>query len=183
MKISFQAISPIKARRKSRRAIITLEAIIWIPILAILLAAVIEMGLLLTGSMHVAAASRLGAKLAAETTPLTPANTAAVAMTIRGPIDDYFQNAGYGTTASAGVRLQHNIGAGGSAADGTCPAQTSPALPLPPSMAFPDRPYSVRVVVCVDATTVTPNLLTTFGFDISSVTLELATTYPYEHLP
>lgn len=166
-----------------RNAIVTLETIVWLPVLAIILAAVIEMGLLMTGAMHVAAASRLGAKLAAETAGLTPANTAATATTIRTTVDNYLENAGYGANASAGVRLQHNIGVGGSAEAGTCPEQTTPALPAGPNMAFPNRPNSVRVVVCVNATEVSPNLLQTFGFNISTTTLEVSTTYPYEHLP
>ncbi len=142
------------------------------------------MGLLMTGSMHVAAASRLGAKLAAETPGLDASTTAATAMAIRGPVDDYLQNAGYGPEATEGVRLQHNIGmTGGSEASGTCPEQNTPALPAGPNMAFPNRPNSVRVVVCVNATTVAPNLLKTFGFDTSNTNLELSTTYPYERLP
>ncbi len=161
----------------------TFETIVWLPVMAILLAAVIEMGLILTGSMHVAAASRLGAKLAAETPGLTPATTAATATAIRGPVDNYLENAGFGANASEGVRLQHNIGVGGSEEAGTCPEETSPPLPPGPNMAFPNRPNSVPVVVCVSATTVSPNLLQTFGFDTSGINLEISTTYPYEHLP
>lgn len=160
-----------------------LETIVWLPVLAILLAAVIEMGLLMTGAMHVAAASRLGAKLAAEDASLSPATTAAVATAIRTPINTYLESAGFGLNASAGVRVQHNIGGGGSSAAGTCPEQTTPPLPPGPDAMSPDRPNSVRVVVCVNATTVSPNLLQTFGYNLSGVTLELSTTYPYERLP
>lgn len=171
---------------KQRTAIVTLETIVWLPVLAILLAAVIEMGLLMTGTMHVAAASRLGAKLAAETAGLssaTPVNATNAAIVIRGSVNDYLENAGYGASASAGVRLQHNIGTGQSVENGTCPEQTTPALPPGPVVAFPNRPNSVRVVVCVNATEVSPNLLQTFGYNIATTTLELSTTYPYEQLP
>lgn len=178
------ARTPDYRSRRHRNAIVTLEAIIWLPVLAILLAAVIEMGLIMSGAMHVAAASRLGAKLAAETAGLDSMNTAAVAAAIRGPIDDYFENAGFGANATRGVRLQHNIDGGGSEEDGICPEQLTPPLPDPPvGPTFLNRPYSVRVVVGIEATRAAPNILRTFGYDISNVTLELATTYPYEELP
>ncbi|QDT32148.1 hypothetical protein Mal48_13900 [Thalassoglobus polymorphus] len=136
------------------------------------------MGLIMTGSMHVAAASRLGAKLAAETVGLDASTTAATAVAIRGPVDDYLENAGYGPDATEGVRLQHNIGTnGGSAESGTCPEQNTPALPNPPTPA----PHAVRVVVCVALPTVSPNLLKTFGFNTENLNLELATTHPYEN--
>lgn len=152
----------------------TLEAIIWLPVLLIILAAVIEMGLILTGSMHVAAASRLGAKLAAEEPLLAVGgNVVPVATSIRASIDTYLESAGYGANASEGVRLQTTLNGGESDVSGTCPEQNTPALPATP-------PDSVRVVVCVDVTKVTPNLLLTFGFDVSSLNLELSTTFPYE---
>ena len=39
---------------------------------------------------------------------------------------------------------------------------------------------AVRVGVCVNVTEVSPNLLRTFGFDTTNVTIEMFTTYPYE---
>lgn len=179
-----------------RSAIVTLETIVWLPVLAILLAAVIEIGLILTGAMHVATASRLGAKLAAEDPRLT--NTVMVPMPqaavdeIAVAIDNYLENAGYGSSATEGVRLQYNtIGDGSSYlsvvnSGGTCPEQNSPPFPLlnnTPNDFDDDFPRAIRVVVCVNATTISPNLLSTFGFDTSSTTLELSTTYPYELLP
>ncbi len=164
-----------------RKAIVTFEAIIWLPVLLIILAAVIEMGAILTGSMHVAAASRLGAKLAAEdpllgvagTPMVVAANVVTVATSIRARIDTYFESAGYGANASEGVRIQTTLNGGQSEASGTCPEQNSPALPATP-------PDSVRVVVCADVIKFSPNLLLTFGFDTSSLNLELSTTFPYE---
>lgn len=156
-----------------RSAIVALETLIWLPVILIVLAAVIEMGLLLTGAMHVEAASRLGAKLAAETVGLSPATSAATAMTIRNSVDNYLENAGFGGGASVGVRLQHNVMGGASVEDGSCPPVAVP--PLPPS-----PPASVRVVVCVAAPTLAPNILKTFGFDTATCTVEVQTTFPYE---
>ncbi len=165
---------------KQRTAIVTLETIVWLPVLAILLAAVIEMGLIMTGTMHVAAASRLGAKLAAETMGLSPATTIGTANDIKMSVDEYLQNAGYETISnggviSAGVRLQHSVLGGDSdvSAGGTCPEFVPPDFPALPSGA-------VRVGVCVNVTEVSPNLLRTFGFDTTNVTIEMFTTYPYE---
>lgn len=176
-----------------RTAIVTLETIVWLPVLAILLAAVIEMGLLLTGSMHVAAASRLGAKLAAEDFRMTDMTmTQDVVDDVEVAVNNYLENAGYGTGAAAGVRLQYNtIGNGSTASSvvstgGTCPEVNTPAMPLLNNLtgdADDDYPRSVRVVVCVAATDLSPNLLKSFGFDISTTTVELFTTYAYEYLP
>lgn len=157
-----------------RRAVVTLEAIIWLPVLVIVLLAVVEMGLIMVGAMHVAAASRLGAKIAAES-PNLDTTTVAVAANVRSAVDTYFESAGYGTTASAGVRIQHNIGGGGSVEDGTCPEKNDPPLP---SILLPTR--AVRVVVCLPVTVAAPNMLQTFGFNTASMTLDQFTTYPYE---
>ena len=160
---------------KQRTAIVTLETIVWLPVLAILLAAVIEMGLIMTGTMHVAAATRLGAKLAAETAGLNavPATTTAAADAIKVSVDNYLENAGYGAGASEGVRLHHSVLGGDSqtSTGDTCPEPATPVLP---------SPNAVRLVVCVNVTTVAPNLLQTFGYDTTGITLEMFTTYPYE---
>lgn len=174
---------------KQRTAIVTLETIVWLPVLAILLAAVIEMGLIMTGTMHVAAATRLGAKLAAETPNLSAANDDTAAANIKTSIDNYFENAGYGANASAGVRLQHTVGnvAGQrrfSGVSGTCPEINSPLFPMPRgNEVMPGvNPNSVRVVVCIEIPKVAPNVLKTFGFDTTGMTLEMFTTFPYENL-
>ena len=162
-----------------RGGIIALEAIIWLPVLLIMLLTIVEMGLLIVGTMHVSMASRVAAHQASETPGLTPATTAAVAMAVRQQVDLYFENAGYGANASAGVRVQHNIAGGGSAANGECDEDNTP--PLPPATAPTTR--AVKVVVCADATTLAPNCLISFGFDLTPCTVSVATVYPYEELP
>ena len=162
-----------------RGGIVTLEAIIWLPVLLIMLLSIVEMGLLLVGTMHISMASRVAAHEVAETPGLTPATTSAVAANVRQVVDLYLENAGYGSSASAGIRIQHNIGGGGSAEDGVCPEDNDPALP-PITV---DSTRAVKVVVCAEATTVAPNCLFVFGFDITPSTVSIATTLPYEELP
>lgn len=162
-----------------RGGIVTLEAILWLPVLLIMLLSIVEMGLLLVGTMHVSMASRVAAHEVAETPGLDAASTAAVAANVRQIVDAYLENAGYGPTASAGVRIQHNIGAGGSAVDGTCDADNDPLLP-PVTV---DSTRAIKVVVCAEATTLSPNCLFVFGFDIAPCTVSVATTFPYEELP
>ena len=171
-------LTMIDARRR-RGGIVTFEAIIWLPVMLIMLLSIVEMGLLLVGTMHVSMASRVAAHEVAETPGLSPGNTAAVAAAVRPIVDLYLENAGYGPNASAGVRIQHDINGGESAADGECEEDNDPLLP---PITVPET-LAVKVVVCVDATTVAPNCLFTFGFDIAPCTVSVATVYPYEELP
>ena len=112
-----------------RGGIVTLEAIIWLPIMLIMLLSIVEMGLLIVGTMHVSAASRLAAHEVAETPGLTVANTAAVAASVRQHVDLYLENAGYDPNSSAGVRIQHNIGGTGSGVSGSCPEDNDRYFP------------------------------------------------------
>ncbi|WP_166823262.1 TadE/TadG family type IV pilus assembly protein [Thalassoroseus pseudoceratinae] len=157
-------------KQQNRRAVVVFELLMSLPILMIFLAAVIEFGLILANMKQVKLASRTGAKVAAETTGLNSGNTATVASTLRAIVDEQLETAGFGANASAGVRLQHTVAGNGSAADGTCPEQNDPAIPTD----------SVRVTVCVELSTLTPDLLGTFGFTIAGRRVELSTTFPYE---
>lgn len=147
-----------------------MELILSLPLLVIFLGAVVEFGLILANMKQVKLASRTGAKVAAETTGLNTANTATTAATLRNVVDRQLETAGFGANASAGVRLQHTVSGGGSAASGTCAEQTVPAIPT----------TSVRVVVCVELSTLTPDFLSSFGFSLAGRRVELSTTYSYE---
>lgn len=157
-------------RRTGRSGAVIVELILAMPILFISLLVVAEFGMVMANLKQVALASREGAKIAAETAGLSPANTAATAAAIRSAVDDRLESAKFGPSATVGVRLDHTVGGGGSAADGTCPSPAGPALPSD----------AVRVTVCVELTKLTPNLLAAFGFDISSSTVEQTTTLDYE---
>jgi Flp pilus assembly protein TadG len=157
-------------RRTARRGAVILELIVAIPILVIALLVVVQFGLIMANLKQVALASREGAKIAAETAGLSTATTAAAAVAIRSAVDARLESAGFGSAASQGVTLRHNVGGGGVATDGTCSDPTTPTLPA----------GSVRVTICVELTKLTPNLLQTFGFDISSDVVEQTTTLDFE---
>lgn len=176
-------------RSRRRRAVVTLELILAIPILLIVLLAVVEIGLILAASKHVEFASRLGAKLAAEmprtggppnlgtfNLPVTPNN-------IKDRVDQYLQTAGY--TGSCTVILEHNvvgvINPVQTDDDGmSCPCEpigTLPAaVPGPPATVI----ESVRVTVCLPMEGNIPNCLATFGFDLADCSIRQSTVWPYE---
>ncbi len=158
-----------RACRPTRRravAAVTLELILALPILFIALLAVVEFGAVMANLQAVAAASREGGRFAARQGTLN----AGTASSIRTLVDNRLQTAGFGSTASTGVVLVHNIGATTTLTDGVCPAPTSPALPA----------TSVRVRVCVPLTRLAPDLLNPFGFSLTSKTVQQDATFDYE---
>jgi len=167
-----KSVTPNLNQTKStgRRGVVILEFILWFPVLVITLLAVVEFSLILAGAKVVDFSSRTGAKLAAET-PNLVANAGTEITTITTAVNNELQSAGYGTNAAKGVRLQYNLpGGSGTVATGTCPQITSPALPS----------NSVRVVVNVDLSKFTPDMLGSYGFSTSGRTVLLSTTQSYE---
>lgn len=176
-------------RSGPRRAVVTLELILAIPVLLIVLLAVVEIGLILAASKHVEFASRLGAKLSAEmprtggppnlgtfNLPATPNN-------LKDRVDQYLQTAGY--TGSCTVILEHNavgvINPVQTDDDGMpCPCEPIGSLPA----AVPGPPAtvieSVRVTVCLPMEGNIPNCLATFGFDLADCSIRQSTVWPYE---
>lgn len=175
---------------RRRRGVITLELILTFPILIIVLLAVVEFGLILAASKHVEFASRLGAKLAAESsgTDLETLNTGVISP-LRVEIDQYLNTAGYSDSCT--VILEHNVaGTGGmvqvnpNPADcpcgpvGSLPSQFPP-LPSPAVTTF----ESVRVTVCLPMEGNIPNCLSTFGFDLDGCTIQQTVVWRYELTP
>ena len=160
---------------RTQRGIVALEAIVWLPILLIVLFSIVEMGLMLVGVMHVSMASRIAAREASIVPGMASAATSQIADDLRETVDLYFENAGYGPSASLGLRVQHTVGAGGTFVSGECEAKSDPSLPDIASGA----PRAVRVVVCVPAEVVSPNCLAQFGFDLSNSRIHGVTTFPY----
>jgi hypothetical protein len=171
------------SRSGERRAVVTLELILAIPVLLIVLLAVVEVGLILAASKHVEFASRLGAKLAAEATTadLGMLNTTGP---LKDEIDEYLTTAGY--TASCTVILEHNV------AGAALPLQTNPdpaACTCNPDGALPGVVVgppatvieSVRVTVCLPMDGNIPNCLATFGFDLSDCSIRHSTVWNYEN--
>lgn len=176
-------------RRRPRRAVVTLELILALPILLIVLLAVVEVGLVLAASKHVEFASRLGAKLAAEM-PRTGGppnlgtfNLPVTTNNLKDRVDQYLQTAGY--TNSCTVILEHNaVGVPNPVQvddDGMpCPCDAIGSLPAavpgPPATAV----ESVRVTVCLPMEGNIPNCLATFGFDLADCSIRQSTVWPYE---
>lgn len=155
-----------------RRGVVTLELLLSLPVLMIVLLAVVQFGVLMANLQHVAAASYEGAHYATEQAALTvvPASNAALAAAIRTAVDRRLESAGFGTNASAGVTLRHTVGGGGNATDGTCSDPLNPPLPA----------RTVRVTVRVPLTRLAPNVLSTFGFDLTGRYTEMTSTLDFE---
>ena len=163
-----------RCNRSARRPGVTiLEIILVMPILVILLMAIVEFGLILANLKQIAVSSRVGSDTAAQT-PALPA-TGTVPANIVTAVQQQLQSSGMSAcriilvhnTSGSTVTLVSDIGAGC-----TCTSPTTPALPA--SGKF------VRLTVCLELTELTPNLLGTLGFDISSRMAEETTTMRYE---
>ncbi len=174
---------------RRRAGVVILEVIVLFPVIVILLAAVIEFGLLLSGIKHVQAAGRAGAKIASEltTSNLTAAPTTNNVDVVQTTVDRVLSSAGF---TSCEVILEYIVptpmctgvtSGSGTQTAGSCTGCNAPSASLP---ALADVPGgSVRVTVCVDADQLTPDLLSTFGFDVSSKVITTSTTLPYENCP
>ncbi len=162
----------------NKRGVVALELILVFPILMILLLAVVEFGLILAASNHVEAASRLGAKLAAEAANLDQFNDPNTLENLKLRVDEYLNTAGY--TDSCQVILENTV------PGTTAPTQENPTMasncPCTPVIGatgtLPVR--AVRVTVCLNMTGNVPNCLATFGFDISGRVIRHSVTWIYE---
>jgi hypothetical protein len=181
-----------KSNRKLNRrpGLVTLELILWLPIMVIVLMAIIEFSIIMQVNKQVAYASRFGARLASEISRaqavspnLSNFNLTATANNLKAQIDTYLDNAGL--TASCQVLLEHT-------ACVPTPAQTDPVgTPCPcgasattlaanETVAPFDNEAYVKVTVCVPLLNNVPNVLRTFGFDITGKTLEHSTVFRIE---
>lgn len=153
--------------RPSRRAAVTLELILTLPILVIVILAIVEFGVLMANLQAVNMASRDGGRFAARSIALTPGTAA----DIRTAVDNRLRSAGLGPSASNGITLQHNVGGPTqNLINGSCTIPASPPLPS----------NSVRVRVCVPYERLAPNLLQTFGITLVGKNAEADATFDYE---
>ena len=171
---------------RRRRGVVTLELILWFPILVIFVLAIIEFALIMQLNNQVNFASRFGAKLASEVTrnlSVTPNlsnfNQSATPNNLQTQIDTYLTN--HGLSGSCEVQLLHNA----------CvqnPSQTDTAMACncgasSPALAGGEPPAGaayVKVTVCVPLLGNVPNCLATFGFDITDCTIEHSTVFRIE---
>lgn len=155
-------------RYRVRRASVTLELLVGLPILAIGLFAVVEFGVLMASISQVVHASREGAKAAAE-------NMAMTANDVKMLVDTRLQSAGFGTAASSGITLQRKD------AGGTVTTTKSPPMADCPTVTTPTQPNeSARVTVCVPLIKLAPNVLASFGFTLSGKVAEATATFAQE---
>ncbi len=167
---------------RRRTGVVTLELILALPAWLILLAAVVEFGLILVNQQQVALASRVGAEEASQTPGLPTVTGGQVPANVLSAIDQQLASTGIGRCK---VILEHNV-----AGDGPLPTPVPVTLSSPqpagcncgPPSAdlLPDHRLYVRVTVYVPLTELSPNLLKIFGFDISGMFLQQATTFRYE---
>ncbi|MCA9247193.1 MAG: pilus assembly protein [Planctomycetales bacterium] len=145
-------------RRRARRgAIYFAELILVLPVMMIFLLAVVQFGILFGNLQHLSFASRVGAEAASESA--LPA--AAVPPSVEEAIEQHL--AANGISACL-VRLEHTVDVpmGDPAIVLESGACTCPAT----TFIEPDGEYT-RVSVCAHLTELMPNLLATFGYDIS----------------
>ncbi len=160
------------------------ELIVAGPVLLVLLIALVELGVLMSSMRYVSLAARAGAKVAAElsTANLGSGLAADNVDQVKAAVDKVFGSAGI---TSCQVIMEHNPVCSGLTAStrtaGTCPGCSAPAGALPRIAAMPGG--SVRVTVCVDATELAPNLLTTFGLDLTGRLVTDSVMFPYENCP
>jgi Flp pilus assembly protein TadG len=165
-------------QRGSRRCrgAITLELLIMLPVWLIVMLAIVQFGLLIGNRQQVALASRVGAEEASRTIGLAgTTNGDPVPANVINVVEQQLLSSGINRCK---ITLEHNLRPAPPApptilTSGSC---TCPTVdnPLPPN-----REY-VRVTVYVPATELTPNVLSIFGFDISTRFVRNATTFRHE---
>ena len=165
-------------RRPARRAALTVELILTLPIFLILLVAVVQFGLYHVRMQHVALASRIGAQQAAQIANLQ--SYPSVPSQVTSAVGAHLQSVGINTFC---IRLEHN--------DGVSPPNPPVVLWEPLSgcsgctiSSLSSSPYSgteyVRVSICVPLTELMPNVLKVFGFDLTGKHTAFTTVYRYE---
>lgn len=151
------------------RGAVVVELLIMLPVWLIALLAVIEFGEVLSDLQQVSLASRVGAESGVRTPGLP--SSGPVPTNVLDAIDHQLASSGM---SQCKVILEHNVG--GSYAmlvSGSCSCD-------PPTTPLPGLGTYVRVTVCVPMTQLVPNLLGTFGFDISSKLVRQTTVLQYE---
>ncbi len=161
-----------KLGRGSRQGAVVLELILTLPIWLIALLAIIQFGEVYANRQQVALASRVGAEEASETATLSTTNTGdPVPMGVLDAINDQLASS---DISFCKVVLEHNVGLlSTTLQSGSCNCPV-------PGAPFPTDGRYVRVTVFTEMTQVTPNLLRTFGFDVSDRVLHHTTTFRHE---
>ena len=169
-------VSGIAAPRR-RSGIVSVELILMLPILLILLAAIVEFGLILSMIQSVEAANRYGARLVSE----RPGGAAAVAFAtsgdLRQALNRHLQVAGI-QHGVCRLTVEHNgpssPNRGGDAPPGAgCDCR-------PPGTSLPLPRTAVRLTICVPLKDNIPDLLGGFGFSLTDRVIQQTTTFRLE---
>ena len=158
--------------QRRRPGIITIELLLNLPIWIILVLAIVQFGQLSSSVQHVALASRVGAKVAAQT----------VALPAQGQVPELVldaiqrQLAGSGLACSQ-VILEHNL----SNAPVTLVSGTGGGIP--PATPLPVIGTYIRVTIFVPVTAIIPNVLGKMGVDLWSQGVAQSTTFRYQLSP
>jgi hypothetical protein len=149
-----------RAGRRNRKGFVaSLELLLVLPIMLLILLAVIQFGLFLSGLQQLYMASRVGGLEAARTADLASFNT--VPPNVMEIIQKQLDTAGIELEQ---VRLEHNLNGGSTVL--VAPGDTDDCGPPREVGPNPPREY-VRVTVCVKLTEVMPNGLAALGFGLA----------------
>jgi Flp pilus assembly protein TadG len=158
----------------TRRGAVTLEFIVALPVLLIVLLAVVEFGMFFSSMQQVDLACRVGAEAASQSTFL-PYGLATVPPDVTDPISQQLGSSGI---SPCKIILEHNVLPTPQTLTTTYVPECAcdpPATPLPAGLA-----RSVRVTVCVPMSSLAPNCLALFGFDLTGRCAQCSTTLRYE---
>ncbi|MFO0819862.1 MAG: TadE family protein [Pirellulales bacterium] len=175
--------------RRARGGAVILEVILALPLLAIVLMAVVEFGIMLSNLQHLEFASRTGAQVAAELdqADFYDSGSPWVPPQVLAAVDSQLAQTSIGGSplTAARVYLEHTIPPAGPGVTGSVVRVCGGPSPSPCTGAdVVDASVSsayryVRVTVFVDATSATPNLLASFGFDLVGSQFQQTTTFAY----
>ena len=152
-----------------RAGSITVELMLNLPIWLMMIFAVVEFGELVSSAQHVLFAARVGAREASRSDSLP--DEGAVPYNILQAVASQLGSAGIG---NARVILEHNLG-GKPVVLVSGRGHTRPPRAAPPQLG-----KYVRVTVFARVDDLAPNLLETFGIDLSSNLLAQSATFRHE---
>lgn len=161
-------VQPSLPARHRRRGAVVLELLIALPLLVIGTMAAVEMGIWMTGRERVEMAARLGAEQAATWIDFAD---------VQNKVKEYLATANVPAN-DVQILLIHNVGAESGQFERltNAPDLNWGEFEVPPALTS----EYVRVVVRVPSDALAPNLLKSFGFDLSQQWTVRAKTFRFE---
>jgi len=161
------------ATQTRRRAAVTFEVILVLPILIVLLCAVVEFGLILANRKHMEQAAYSGANVAAQ---LSPGELSSGLDAVGDAVQRTLASAKLGSPCR--IDLEHNVEGAANPIQiaGEC-ARELPDGQLPAA----EGVQAVRVTVWMPYTRLAPDLLWGFGFSLQNRFTRATMTLPHVH--